>query len=1139
MDHMSLLAVDLLHLELRLRRCERSPTLDLSLDGDSNICSAMIPGLLANLDAVNESKANQERPVWRYLKSRCYWLVFCFFLWRRRQTHSLSESKEAEERALFFLDLTMRTVGTLSAVKTPHLQGVERCEAYWHALTEASLSALRGELQASSVVRLAQERFQAAQRTLWDAEDPEMALSAKEIDMFYTIGADLLERYSGELADSRARLFELIDDVLSMQDIDEVLVEATAAGLGAERIVQGPLFEQMLPLSPLSRVELRDLSAPSILTILCACVALGGDNHVQKVSHLLSELVRCIWDIFDVDNSSSKPVEGSAPNVYKFHPKQKTLKLHQCSQLMILLVRRIRSTPLPDTSECWSSLVTPSASLASALHDSVDSNEHESILHGEDATLLMEVGSLVGVLQDNGVLASFCGIVVAIILRHCAILKSLLEEQKQGKQNRGLRMIQRVDLLCVACCELGSLLSLPAASHADGKDSSSLLDSVPDDQLRELYDDLLFMWSLACGASSGEMKKSNKDLLAAANCVHKFVRGRLKIPVAVSIASLCGTASKLSRTDKENNVCLSEFYDSDSSAVERFAVADNDDGQNKESGDENFFRAISQSALAVRHLLEHISDDEAVAYNSFACYLTSNGPLLPLVIARGMNALSALLLTEVSAGGSPSSLWSDFPYGARSVGNAIDLILHRAYKCLHSVVFGSGGDSKEPVSGTTLLKNYKRYDPENAAAAADLYRCLMRAYPNGRRTPPRAALEIVVAALPPTPPDPHADSIRRFLVSPEDAFQLAGLRLLIQKGPGWENAFDPVLSDEQESEVSVVMDESTIVRRGIARVLAEGPVPIYQDAGGDADDRATTSNTELELSRKFQAIVDDICYGAEDQYKGWYKAAQCIWAKSELIADRLGLCQGFARNKNFSIPARVTRYPKRRALHHVLKDQEDENHLKLRETGWVAAIGPLSPFIDHSWSSLESLEQFAIRMSREILRSPTTDLPSHSLQARIWKDIEEKRSNDIVGWQQACGGLFVSSLRKVALRCMCLGLRVLYMRDKASVESNARESEMMELMGVSLYAELMASQRYGFPMQELTNWSKRELAEAARDCFVKSLEAGSRDDSDNNSQESVWDLDFMIGKVSALAGMSSSLFFGSFRLHLSVLREDG
>jgi hypothetical protein len=81
---------------------------------------------------------------------------------------------------------------------------------------------------------------------------------------------------------------------------------------------------------------------------------------------------------------------------------------------------------------------------------------------------------------------------------------------------------------------------------------------------------------------------------------------------------------------------------------------------------------------------------------------------------------------------------------------------------------------------------------------------------------------------------------------------------------------------------------------------------------------------------------------------------------------------------------------------------------------------------------------------------------------------------------------------------------------------SARESEMMELMGTSLYSELMGSQSYGFPMHVLSPWSKRELAETARLCFVCSLEAGSRDDSDSKSEESVWDLDFMIGKVKLL-----------------------
>ena len=93
----------------------------------------------------------------------------------------------------------------------------------------------------------------------------------------------------------------------------------------------------------------------------------------------------------------------------------------------------------------------------------------------------------------------------------------------------------------------------------------------------------------------------------------------------------------------------------------------------------------------------------------------------------------------------------------------------------------------------------------------------------------------------------------------------------------------------------------------------------------------------------------------------------------------------------------------------------------------------------------------------------------------------------------------------------------LYLSYKASIDNVVLE--ITESLGVSLYSELMGSQEYGYPMQEMTPARKREVAEAALVCFKtaacvdKSVGELGSSISGGDEARDFWDLHFMIGKV--------------------------
>jgi hypothetical protein len=492
-----------------------------------------------------------------------------------------------------------------------------------------------------------------------------------------------------------------------------------------------------------------------------------------------------------------------------------------------------------------------------------------------------------------------------------------------------------------------------------------------------------------------------------------------------------------------------------------------------------------------------------------------------------LNHFSACLLLNFAEDSShqEGAFWADeYPYGTQSVGTMIDSMLHKTFKYLHGFVLSSGmtNDPKEctTTAGSLPYSKSKVFKPENAAAAAFLYRCISRTYSQSRKSPPKIALELVLSALPDALQTERRIAMNRFLYSNDDDFNIGNLPSMVSDASNLEQYFDEqeygALLDCDEQDGADV--ESMQVRRLVAAMMAQGALPQYQDSADQNEIRSQSVHREGDFSKKFSAIVEDLLLSNIKNVQGWYKASQCLISKCEIVADRIGLCQGYCRNSIFFTPDKA---PISKTLLGSEDLQRKQERDSLRKTSsWTEHLGDdLSLFVRHLWSSTPSLLQLeqAIKLQVEssLNNNDGDDVLLYNPHLRVIEDLGLLFSQGgFAKWQYSWGGIFVSSLRKIARRCLCMAL-YLAQKDSNEPDKNLFVAEITESLGVLLYSELSCSQTYGFPIHAMPFVRKRELATAALACFQTSGIAASDSSETKNAGRVTWDIHFMQGKVSS------------------------
>ena len=269
--------------------------------------------------------------------------------------------------------------------------------------------------------------------------------------------------------------------------------------------------------------------------------------------------------------------------------------------------------------------------------------------------------------------------------------------------------------------------------------------------------------------------------------------------------------NKLSTSENDHFLMEDFMYESDDSAM-HYAFHDHDDDD--DSDDDHDHEESSQ-----RNYKDNNSNDEwkwlicrfrltihcisllfsGTHDDKYCTYSDTNGPLLPLIVARILTYMSDIVLknhyklfiiptlTTIADTTAQQQnqqhryasnqyitrqgIWSEsYPIGMAKTGEQCDNLLHKAYRSLHGFTLARANKETE----TSLHHNSndtEAYYPESIIAATRLYRCMKRAYTTStgrssrsvKRIPPKAALEYVASALPKPVPTKHSRAMLEFL----------------------------------------------------------------------------------------------------------------------------------------------------------------------------------------------------------------------------------------------------------------------------------------------------------------------------------------------------------------------------------------
>ena len=711
-------------------------------------------------------------------------------------------------------------------------------------------------------------------------------------------------------------------------------------------------------------------------------------------------------------------------------------------------------------------------------------------------------------------------------------------------------------------------------------------------------DSLLWFWKYIINA---DVIGGSRDMPAAhpgvvpASIIHRTTARTLVVPIASSIISLCGAIGSgersivaqlfLSSHNKESDeylATMSEYCDTDDSANAWFSE---DDGSGSEDGSRQggpdtlssrcLLKMIIQSVQCCGLIFSGISEKLACS-SPKALFLRASvdhGPLLPVVTVRTLTKFADVLLTVFGSNQADrrGAVWAEqYPYSTRSTGHQLDALLYKAYRCLHGFTLTCQGSSQNndlamPVIsiGSQLdLTTFNFYSPESTQKAAQLYRCIRRAYPNkGRRSPPKSALDCVATALPQAEETEKSKAIREFIFSrlssptlPSEGGDSVSSKNpdsveLLPQFPTWvlsgkeegsqiipaANSLEPSNSQPSQLDLSSppvqvtadAMEVVRLVRKGICEEMAQGSLPRMSGSGGltsevvgsrekgqterESIERESTAQYEREICEKFTAILDYLCYVPTDA-DSWYRLGLLLSFKADIICDRLSTPRDKVNlgQSGICVPKTEPKGEELLPLPRLMEKQFAEDETQRRER--ITLLGSnMSPYIHHPWATLSSLRSCSIAVKAYC--SDSADEMSDSVDnyrdQAAFDEIEAMfDKGDFVGWERAWGGLFVSATTDMLKKCF-ITAHYLSLQDKyLSDEKDELCYEVAEQFATSCYAELMGGTSYGYPMQEMTNVHRRRLARESKAYFQAAIDfAVSR-----KLDENIHDLHFMIAK---------------------------
>ena len=1092
--------MDLLQAELRLRKCEVEEVACVEIDGDADIVLGLTVSLRERFDSLSNSGEQERRQ--HGLVVRCLWFFACYKLWYAKVLgNDVSMTKRFQEESIEYINKALLAMKqsrlSTHGVPTPHLSSGKRRGQHWKKLDETTLSIYRDEVRASARIHEGQEKFFACLTGIecGDFDD----LGGVHDEVLLSIGRDLLERYRTPFDSPEATHSGLLDDIF------EIYRSELHAAVSRAEDCRLALFQSIIPMTNVSKASLQEYGKLSILGIIF--VSLG--KREEWTSGLASLLIGLIGrlsistkglleyharntEVDDSDDSSHCSDSDSEKNDLQVKIMSHFLML-DCFVVKLESFLKGRDISLErETLEETRKAIDMVFELLQFTTSFVvfsDFSDCIKCLIRDLASCVDAIDAVVEVNRSDSPKVHFG--------RDCLRLFTMVCEYIRGET--GPKVLTRLDLIFFLLSYLGPLVSSddPGYLLRDlGVDTS---DSKYD--LVRTCDTSLWLWSQVLKKTSGEVS------------IVRAWQEKLKVPLASTLIALCGTKvgafrPQIPGSGPESTGRFGDFFDSDDSACEW--EADTDD----EGLGENTLRAIGQAVSCISLIVETIDDEEGtLVLDSYP-----RGPLLPSIGIKVLTKLSEQLITRFQSDDivEQRRKWRDYPIGTRGIGHLLDSVLGKMYRWSHGIPLPSGSDGKDskPIERASV------YAPEDFEASSHLYRYIMRVYSQGKKAPPRAALVAVRAALPPSEDVEIVHRIKNFIFGRDTEISLRDVSEIVFQTGDWEKHFKTFenwgsIRIRAENELRMSLDESILIRRGISSLLAQGPLHAYSDPQEEKYRREATENAEVELSQKFYAIIEETLLGEVDSAASWFKASQCLVAKADLIADRLPHWRDFLTTDSF-VPDHPSTIPEPLVqLQELLSNQRTEYDTNGKHS--TDTIGNnLSFYVSHSWSSHNALK----RLGRSLLSSNELNSLSNdvgSVENTAIQEIELLRAKKSrAEWQAAWGGVFVSSIRKVAVKCLTLSLFSL--KDETDPDSTALFKEIRESLGRLLYTTLQGGQKFGFPIRPLTKFEIRELATASLNCFGFSDDISISTEIQRQQLEGTdWDSAFLIGKVSIVS----------------------
>ena len=1182
-------SVNLLNAELRLKRCEGQPAASDTFDCDCNVVSALLTELMI---AVHDETIHRDQPKWWTLQTRSHWLAATYFLWRSRSSPStnVSESRSAELLGIHHVNQAIACLQRhpQQSVPTPHLGSPRRLASHWRLLSVSSLTIFRDDMQASSVVSGGRETFQQTCSEVeenWRKQEEQhgrvtkhLLLRDQDKQKLQQVGQSLFERYNVPLQSDGGKHEELLQDLLA--SCGNELVEAMQTS-GRHSWDHRPLWE-VVPSDWQQVPTVIKHPNPSILSILVTCL-LASPQGTVPIARLLSRLVLSAYSQFaallkvldegnenDDDEDSFSSDSMSEDGVSQRLPKNrqevlnKMMNMAAVAEFLLDKIVAICEIELQDEEKAdlrasadFIGMLASSYTFVATWCQGMTGHKTPGWCQSLDLNHFLSVCRLLRSLPSSSITdeigkVAFVGM-VQLLVEQRRFFPTVLRMGGSNRHGRSIRQrecMARAELLGAVACEIAILLDKSTAREvpptgdvvpspllellSEKKTASGGL-SPPPPALAAFVESLQFFWVNFVSEAALENCVSSGRAFSEALCV----------PIGTAIVALCGCgATRAVLTGRPDNgpdrLGLGDFYDSDASANEFDVMAEDAPENTQEKRDKELLRRLCQAIQCISLVAEGTSEKLILSFEPKTPCDRKHGPLLPLMVNRALSLFADILLTKfgIPEESQEKRLWAvDYPFGTRTAGMLLDTTLHKVFRFLYGFTISGHWTNHAKDASTVGDESDSTYkQPETVAAVSQLYRCIRRAYSKSRRSPPKVALECVLSSLPPPGETAVRSSVKAFLFSPNlDSCSTKLIRKFtinnLNVGESYKVCAD-VLDTFSKDEVVEADRETLLVRKGVSAELAQGTLPNISCAVDDSkkttEERTHSAQNERELSKKFLAVIDDLCYNDPFKCKGWVDAAECMRLKADLIADRLGYSLGFSRSSDFCISKSAKLQTDARELPDLLAHQETE-HQRLSQ-GWAPTLGTdLAEYVTHQWCSFDSLQKCAKAVARSIkAKATTTPEVADDLyfEAHAWKEIEDHfRNDDYVQWQQAWGGLFVEALRAISTRCLCMALFLLHTKkqsditgegDKADAPStHSMLSEVQEGLGVVCYTSLMASQGYGYPMHVLASHKKRDIASTARLCFEQAVQRVDNSETKAQDESQVtWDLVFMIGKVS-------------------------